>query len=330
MFIDEVEISVKAGKGGDGVASFRHEKFVPKGGPDGGDGGDGGDIIFIVNPNTDTLSYFNTRKKFKASDGERGKNKKMYGKNASDLILSVPQGTLIYELKNNQKIKITDLSANYQKLVICKGGIGGLGNVHFKSATHQTPREFTKGTKGEQKRLVLELQLIADVGIIGLPNAGKSTLISAISDAKPKIAPYPFTTLNPNLGVVNYKSSRFIIADIPGLIEGASEGKGLGHKFLRHVMRTKILVHLIDINSTDYMADFKKINLELIKFSQNISQKPQIITFNKIDLISAIDLPKIKTKILKKFNKHSIYFISTLKKINLNNLLDKIYPLLTK
>lgn len=322
MFIDEVEILVEAGKGGDGIASFRREKYVPKGGPDGGDGGKGGDIILKVDNNLDTLSYFNTRKNFRADDGERGKRRKMHGKNAENLILPVMQGTVVYEIVDGKKDKIIDLNEKDQNYIVTKGGKGGLGNDHFKSSTHQTPREFTRGAKGEKKQIVLELELIADVGLIGLPNAGKSTLISAISNSKAQIASYPFTTTIPNLGVVQYKANRFVIADIPGLIEGASTGKGLGHKFLRHLSRTKILIHIIDITDPNIFANYDNINQELIKFNPDLINKKQLIVFNKIDELDKATLTKIKAKIKKHFKTKKTYFISAAGRINLPILQD--------
>ena len=299
MFTDEVIIKIKAGKGGDGLVSFWREKFVPKGGPDGGDGGDGGDIIFKVDERVNTLSFFNTRKQFKAEDGEKGKKARCRGKNGRDLILRVPPGTIVYQILNSKietlnksKIqdskfkKVADLTKDGQKMVIARGGRGGWGNVHFATATHQTPKEAKPGQPGEEKILKLELQLIADVGIIGLPNSGKSTLLSRISAARPKIAEYPFTTLEPNLGVVRLgEDFSFVVADIPGLIKGASKGKGLGDKFLRHIKRTRLLVHLIDITSSDLVRDYKTIRSELKLFDPTLISKKEIIVLNKIDLL---------------------------------------------
>lgn len=329
MFIDEIEISLKAGKGGNGVATFRHEKFVPKGGPDGGDGGNGGNIYFITDSSTDTLSNFNLKKTFQAENGENGKNKKKYGKYGKDLYLKVPPGTIVYEIKNGKTNKIIDLLEEEMKYLICKGGKGGFGNVHFKSSTNQVPREFTKGEHGERKRIKLELQMIADVGLIGLPNAGKSSLISIISSAKPKIANYPFTTLVPNLGIVNYKNNKFIVADIPGLINKSSSGKGLGIKFLKHIKRTRLLVHLIDISDKNFLNNYKIINKELENFDPLLIKKPQIIVFNKIDLLSNNE-KKYKTIIKNKFKNKNYLFISILQKENISNLLDLILLKLKK
>lgn len=286
MLVDEAKIHIKAGRGGDGAVSFRREKYVPRGGPDGGDGGDGGDIIFHTTNSIDTLFDYSRLKDYKAENGYSGAKARKHGKNGGDLILRVPPGTVFYE---GQK-KIADLKKEGEDFIAASGGKGGLGNDHFKTATNQTPREFTAGKPGEQKDLRLVLKLIADVGIIGLPNAGKSTLISAISHAKPKIADYPFTTLEPVLGVASYDKKQIILADIPGLIEGASEGKGLGHKFLRHIERTKLLLHLIDASTLNLQKDYETIRRELEKFNKNLAKKPEIIVLSKTDLVD--ELPK--------------------------------------
>ncbi|OQA53288.1 MAG: GTPase Obg [candidate division WS2 bacterium ADurb.Bin280] len=288
MLIDQVDIEVRAGKGGDGAVSFRHEKYVEKGGPDGGDGGDGGDVILKCAQNVDSLRFFSHQKEFSAQGGGNGAKNKRHGKNGENLILTVPPGTQVIDLETNKQI--ADLKKCDDTFVVAKGGKGGLGNVHFASATHQTPREFKAGERGEEKKLRLEMKLIADVGLIGLPNAGKSTLISAISSARPKVADYPFTTLEPNLGVVSYDDKSFIVCDIPGLIEGASEGKGLGHKFLKHVERTNVLVHLIDATSADTKSDYQKIRKELENFSNKLTQKKELVVLTKADLVSK--LPK--------------------------------------
>lgn len=299
MLTDEVKIKVEAGKGGDGSASFRREKYVPKGGPDGGDGGDGGNIIFRVDGNQNTLTFFNTRKEFRSEDGENGGKKKLHGKNGQDLVLTVPPGTLIYGIYGKAERRLFDLTGSNQEVVVVRGGRGGWGNVHFATATHQTPHEFEPGKPGEKKTLRLELQMIADVGIIGLPNAGKSTLLARISQAKPKIANYPFTTLEPNLGVVNAGDFSFVVADIPGLIKGASAGKGLGHKFLRHVKRTKILVHLIDANNSDPLRDYFEIRDELKDFSFDLIKKPEIVCITKVETISEREQRKLYQKVAK-------------------------------
>lgn len=330
MLIDEVKIKVKAGDGGRGIISFCHEKYRPKGGPDGGDGGKGGDIIFRVDNNVNTLTFFNTRKEFCAPNGDMGHKNKSTGKSAQDLFLTVPQGTLIYEIDGNKHIKIADLTETGKNFRVAKGGKGGLGNYNFCSSTNQAPRIATNGEAGEEKTILLELRMIADVGLIGLPNAGKSTLLSKISHARPKIADYPFTTLEPNLGIASIDNFSFTIADIPGLIAGASGGKGLGHKFLRHIKRTKLLVHLIDITSLNIKADYKTIRQELKEYDKDLSQKPEIIAINKIDLISSDELLKIKT-ICKTLKPH---FISTasgegIQKLlyEIKNKLKKILPL---
>ncbi len=282
---DKVEISIKAGDGGNGAVSFRREMYVPYGGPDGGDGGKGGDVIIRADKSTDSLRFFRHRKMYQAENGHNGAGKKKYGKDGKDLILLVPPGTMITTIDEDGKEELlTDLENIDDKVVVGVGGKGGLGNVHFKSSTNQTPRLALRGEKGEEKTLRLELRLIADVGIIGYPNAGKSTLLAAASAAKPKIASYPFTTLEPVLGVVNIGTTSFVMAEIPGLIEGAHLGKGLGHDFLRHAMRTKILIHLISGTSDTPADDMIKVNNELAKFDISLAQKPQIIALNKIDL----------------------------------------------
>ncbi|PKL36860.1 GTPase ObgE [Candidatus Peregrinibacteria bacterium HGW-Peregrinibacteria-1] len=290
MFSDEVQIKVIAGKGGNGCASFRREKFVPKGGPDGGDGGRGGSVIIKVNPHINTLSYYTNKKAYNAENGTPGKGKKMHGRNGEHLILEVPPGTMVF---NKQKTEMyADLNHDGDQVIITKGGLGGKGNVHFVSSTHQAPKFAEKGEPGEERDIILELKLVADVGIIGLPSAGKSTLISVISNAKPKIAAYHFTTIVPNLGVVDMKKfggsseESFVVADIPGLIEGASEGKGLGHQFLKHISRNNILVHLLDGTSSDIKKDHQTVRKELKKYDADLYKKPEIIAINKSDLLT--------------------------------------------
>lgn len=289
MFCDKTKVRFIAGKGGNGCISFRREKFVPKGGPDGGDGGKGGSCITQADENINTLFDFNTKKLFRARNGENGGGKDMHGKNAEDLILKVPVGTMIFE---NDKL-VADLSKKGDTYTAVEGGIGGLGNARFKTSVYRAPRFAESGEPGEEKELTLELKLVADVGLVGLPNAGKSTLISHISNAKPKIANYPFTTLIPNLGVVKNK---FIVADIPGLIEGAHLGKGLGHDFLRHVSRTRVLIHLLDGTLPEIEKNYKKINAELKKYDSSLLKKPQLIAINKIDAVAKEDLEKKKKK----------------------------------
>ena len=284
MLIDEATITIRAGKGGDGVVSFRREKYVDKGGPDGGDGGDGGSIILECSDQVHTLSDFARLKDFRAEDGHPGERMRRHGKDGKDLILKVPPGTVV---SDNNRV-IVDLKDLGGKVVITEGGKGGLGNVHFASAINQTPKQFKPGTPGEEKSVRLALKLIADVGLIGLPNSGKSTLISVISNARPKIADYPFTTLEPCLGVASYHEKKLIVCDIPGLIEGAAEGRGLGHKFLRHIERTRILVHLIDATSTDIDRDYKSVRTELKKYNPELLHKKEIIVLTKIDLIKKL------------------------------------------
>jgi len=286
MFIDEAIIDIEAGKGGNGAVSFRHEKYVAKGGPDGGDGGDGGDIVFTASNSIYALANYARLKQYKAENGFAGSRAKRHGKNGQDLILSVPPGTIFSDLNTNTIV--ADLKKEGESFVAVMGGKGGLGNVHFATSTNQTPHEFKPGEDGQKTKLKLELKLIADVGIIGLPNAGKSTLISAISNSKPKVADYPFTTLEPVLGSVKFDDKNIIFADIPGLIEGAHSGKGLGHKFLRHIERTKILLHLIDATSDNLERDYKTIRKELDKFSPKLSLKKEIVVLSKMDLAGKI------------------------------------------
>ncbi|MBN1452118.1 MAG: GTPase ObgE [Anaerolineales bacterium] len=284
MFIDQVEIHVKSGKGGNGVVHFRREKYVPRGGPDGGDGGKGGDVILEVKPTLNTLN-FRHKERFLAEDGRPGAKQNMYGRSGEDLVIYVPPGTVVYEILDGEAPSLLgDLTEPGQRLTVCKGGRGGRGNTHFKSSTVQVPRTAEKGEPAEEKRLKLELKLIADIGLVGLPNAGKSTLLTVLTNARPKIAPYPFTTLEPNLGVANIdEDTTVVLADIPGLIEGAHEGAGLGHEFLRHIQRTRVLIHLLDGLSSDPVADYSQINSELALFDPHLSKKPQIVVLNKID-----------------------------------------------
>jgi len=286
MFIDQVEIFVRSGKGGDGMVHFRREKFVPRGGPDGGDGGKGGDVVFEVKSTLNTLSTFRPKQKFKAEDGVGGGSSQLTGRGGKDLVIHVPPGTVIFELPadGGQPILLGDLTQPGERLIVCKGGRGGRGNQHFATSRNQAPRTAERGEPWEEKHLKLELKLIADIGLIGVPNAGKSTLLSVLTNAKPKIAAYPFTTLEPNLGVANIDDdTTVVLADIPGLIEGAAEGAGLGHDFLRHIQRTRVLVHLLDGLSPDPLADYSQINAELSLFDPNLAKKPQIVALNKID-----------------------------------------------
>ncbi len=282
MFIDQAEIVVRSGRGGNGMVHFHREKFVPRGGPDGGDGGRGGDVIFEVRLALSTLQAFRHVTRYSAADGKGGGPNDMSGKSAEDLIVPVPPGTVVYDSLTGDLVG--DLTEAGQRLTVCKGGRGGRGNTHFKSATHQAPRTAEKGEPGEEKRLKLELKLIADIGLIGVPNAGKSTLLSVLTNARPKIAPYPFTTLEPNLGVADVDDQRTVVlADIPGLIEGASHGAGLGIDFLRHIQRTRVLIHLLDGLSSDPLADYSQINSEMSLFDPELARKPQVVALNKID-----------------------------------------------
>jgi GTP-binding protein len=320
-FVDEVEIFVKAGKGGDGCVAFRREKFVPKGGPWGGDGGKGGDVILRAVRNKKTLIDFYFKKHFFAENGGNGSSNNKKGKDGEDLILEVPCGTIVKEIKNGEEKVIADLVNEGDNVIVAKGGKGGLGNTHFKSPTNQAPRIATKGEKGEEKIIKLELKLIADVGIIGYPNSGKSTLLSKISKARPKIADYPFTTIEPNLGVVDLGDFRsFVVADIPGLIEGASKGKGLGIKFLKHIERTKILVHLIDMSENDIINRYENLRNELKNYSSKLIEKKEIVVGNKIDLEES---KKNIEKAKEYFN--DIIFISALKGDGIKDLLERIW-----
>ena len=309
-FLDQAKIYIKAGNGGNGSASFRREKFVEFGGPDGGDGGSGGSVVFTADKNLNTLIDFRYQQHFKAEKGQDGKGKKQTGKSGKDLILKVPVGTQIFEEDNNTLIE--DLAKSDQKIIIANGGRGGLGNVRFKSSINRAPRKKTDGSKGESFCVWLQLKVIADVGIVGMPNSGKSSLLSVLTDAKPKIANYPFTTINPNLGVTNYNNKEITLADIPGLIEGAHEGIGLGDKFLRHIERCKNILHLIDITSDNLIENYSKVRKELFKYSNKLTKKREIIVFNKIDMESDSDINK-KVDVFNKKIKKKIYKISALK-----------------
>ena len=323
-FLDQVKIHVKAGDGGAGSSSFRREKFIEFGGPDGGDGGDGGSVFLFAEENLNTLIDFRFQQHFKAEKGQNGMGKKKTGRNGKDLILKVPIGTQIFEEDNNTLIE--DLRKVGQKIIIAQGGKKGLGNVRFKSSTNRAPRKKTDGSEGESFWIWLQLKVIADIGIIGMPNAGKSSLLSVLTKAKPKIANYPFTTINPNLGVTSYSDKEITIADIPGLIEGAHEGVGLGDKFLRHIERCKSLIHLIDITENDILENYLKIRKELSKYSNGLLKKKEIIVFNKIDIINVNEINEkinyFKTKIKKKIYKISVAQnkgLLTLRKLLINN-----------
>lgn len=300
-FIDEVKIQVFAGNGGNGVASFRREKFIPKGGPDGGDGGHGGSIYALADHNLNTLIDYRFTPVFRAKRGENGRGSDCYGKGAEDIVLHMPVGTIITNDLTGELV--ADLEHDQQKVLLAKGGKGGLGNLHFKSSTNRAPRQFTYGEAGEQLELRLELRVLADVGLLGLPNAGKSTLIRAVSAARPKVADYPFTTLYPNLGVVRVDSGRsFVMADIPGLIEGAAEGAGLGHRFLKHLSRTRLLLHVIDVAPFDENIDIaysvRALVDELHKFDETLYRKPRWLVFNKVDMLPEDEQQAVCTRLL--------------------------------
>jgi GTP-binding protein len=301
-FLDQAKIYIKAGDGGAGSASFRREKYIEFGGPDGGDGGNGGSIILESEENLNTLIDFRYRQHFKAETGKSGSKKNKTGAGGKDLILKVPVGTQIYEEDNNTLIY--DLTKNKERFVVATGGKGGLGNTRFKSSTNRTPRKKTGGKKGEEFWIWLQLKVIADVGIIGLPNAGKSSFLSKCTKAKPKIANYPFTTINPNLGVLNINHKEIVLADIPGLIEGSHKGIGLGDRFLRHIERCKTLIHLIDISEKDILGNYLKIKSELSKYDKKILKKTEIIIFNKLDLIDMDSITEKLENFRKKIKKN--------------------------
>lgn len=309
-FIDEAKIYVKAGDGGNGVATFRREKYIPMGGPDGGDGGKGGSIYAVADRNINTLVDYRYTRKFLAQRGENGRGSDCYGAGGEDIVLRMPVGTVIADL-NTEEV-IADLDQHDKKVLIAKGGKGGLGNIHFKSSTNRSPRKCTKGEQGEELELKLELKVLADVGLLGLPNAGKSTLIRAISAARPKVADYPFTTLHPNLGVVRVDAEKsFVVADVPGLIEGAADGAGLGIRFLKHLQRTRILLHLVDVAPMDPDADPVRdavaIVQELDKYSPELAQKPRWLVLNKLDLIPEDEREQRVADFLKAYKKASKY-----------------------
>jgi GTP-binding protein len=310
-FIDEARIEVHAGKGGDGVASFRREKFVPRGGPDGGDGGRGGSIFAIADRNINTLIDYRYARNHRAKNGQKGMGSDCYGRAAADIELRMPVGTVVSDAETGEIL--FDLAQHGDRVTLAQGGRGGLGNLHFKSSTNRAPRQFTVGEPGVSRYLQLELKVLADVGLLGMPNAGKSTLIRAISAAKPKVADYPFTTLQPNLGVVRADENRsFVVADIPGLIEGAAEGAGLGHQFLRHLARTKLLLHVIDVvppdPDADVVRDAKALVRELRKYDETLYRKPRWLVFNKLDLVPEKEREKLVQSLLKKLGAKRKHF----------------------
>ena len=321
-FLDQAKIYIKAGNGGSGASSFRREKYIEFGGPDGGDGGSGGSIILESERNLNTLIDFRYRQHFKAENGRPGSKKNKTGASGKDLVLRIPVGTQIYEEDNNTLIY--DFTDNKDKFVVATGGKGGLGNTKFKSSTNRAPKRKTDGGKGEEFWIWLQLKVIADIGIIGLPNAGKSSFLSKCTRAKPKIANYPFTTINPNLGVLNINHKEIVLADIPGLIEGSHKGIGLGDKFLRHIERCKILIHLIDVSEKNVMENYLKVRSELSKYDKSILKKKEIIIFNKVDLINKKTIEE-NIKIFKKRIKKNFETISLITNENLEKVKKIIY-----
>ena len=326
-FIDEAYLEVRAGDGGSGASSFRREKYIPFGGPDGGDGGKGGDVLFRVNPNSNTLIDFQNRKIFEAKNGERGSGKNKSGSAGEDLIINVPNGTVIYDDVTNEEL--LDCVDETKEYLIAKGGEGGHGNARFKSSTNRAPRKSTPGFKGEIRSLRLELKSLADVGLVGFPNAGKSTFLNYVSSAKPKIGSYPFTTLRPHLGTIKGSESSYVIADIPGLIEGASDGAGLGTKFLKHISRTGLLLIFVDLYPTENLSPTKQASLlykELETYKDDLTQKISWIVCNKIDLLEEDELTKTKAEILTNlnFSEDKIFMISAATGNGIDHLLKKL------
>ena len=319
MFADKAEIEVRAGKGGDGRMGFRHEKYKAKGGADGGDGGRGGSVIFAASHNQNTLSKYRTNRLIQADEGQAGGNNRKAGRGGQDVIVPVPVGTLIYETDQ----LLADLDQDGAQAMIAKGGRGGFGNAHFISSTRQTPRLAELGEPGEKRRITLELKLVADVGLVGLPNAGKSTLLSVISNAKPEIADYPFTTVVPNLGVVDFEQNTFLVADIPGLIEGASQGKGLGDDFLRHIERTAVVLHLISVDSPNLVADYQTIMNELASYKIDLTGRPQIVVLTKIETVEP-KLVEAALKRIKKITKNPVFTISAVAHRGLDPVLREV------
>lgn len=318
-FIDEAKIEVRAGRGGNGCLSFRREKYVPRGGPDGGDGGDGGSVILVVNQNLNTLLDYRYRHHYVAKNGKHGRGKKMHGRTGENVELKVPPGTTVYDDKG---ALLCDLLHPGERFVIAKGGRGGRGNAHFATPTNRTPTKFEPGEEGEKRIVKLELRLIADVGIVGYPNSGKSTLLKSISAASPKVADYPFTTLSPNLGVVDLVDfERFVVADIPGIIEGAHLGKGMGLEFLRHIERTRLLVFLIDVSKKDSVLDYQRLKAELNTYDPELMEKPKILVFNKVDLLDEVHRSKIDDSL-------PVFYISALLKKGLEPLLKQMQAML--
>ena len=327
MFVDKATVYVKAGDGGNGAVSFRHEIYVDKGGPDGGDGGKGGDVIFQADSNTNTLVDFRFKPELRAEPGEGGAKRRRHGKQGSDLTVSVPVGTVVRE---GARI-LADFTEAGQSVVIAKGGDGGFGNAHFKSSTRQTPRVAEKGEVGDELELVLELKLIADVGLVGLPNAGKSTFLSVVTNAKPEIADYAFTTLTPHLGVADIDKNTLLVADIPGLIEGAAEGKGLGHEFLRHVERTGVLLHLIDAYNNDIVEAYKTIRTELALHDKTLAKRPEIVALTKVEGLDDEIIADLKAQLIDVgVKKGSIFAISSQAHVGTPELLRKLWAVVER
>jgi GTP-binding protein len=326
MFADRAKIIIKSGKGGDGHVSFRREKFVPAGGPDGGDGGKGGDVVFEIDNGMNNLSDYRHRRKFAATAGEEGGKKKCHGKNGTDLVLKVPEGTVVKDAASGKVI--ADMSRDNRRQVVLKGGRGGLGNMHFATSTMQAPKYAQPGGPSIELEVQLELKVLADVGLVGFPNVGKSTLLSRLTNANPEIANYHFTTLNPILGVVDLEDGKgFVMADIPGLIEGASEGVGLGHEFLRHIERTKVLLHLVDgasVEGRDPVEDIKTINEELSAYNMDLMSKPQIIVANKMDAVSPEEKEAILAKLRVAFPDNKIFVISAVSGEGIDPLIREV------
>jgi GTP-binding protein len=328
-FVDEATIDVAAGDGGAGCASFRREKFIPFGGPNGGDGGRGGSIYAVADSNLNTLIDYRYARRHQAKNGEAGRGSDQYGAAADDIVLRMPVGTILTDLESGQVV--AELLVPGEPVLVCKGGDGGFGNLHFKSSTNRSPRQKTPGWPGEHKKLKLELRVLADVGLLGMPNAGKSTLIAAISNAKPKIADYPFTTLHPNLGVVRAGPERsFVVADVPGLIEGAAEGAGLGHYFLRHLQRTRLLLHVVDIapfdDSIDPVQQAKAIVAELKKYDESLHAKPRWLVLNKIDMLTADEHEARVKDFVKRLRwKGPVFQISALARTGLDPLVQAVH-----
>jgi len=330
MFIDHAKIHVKAGDGGAGMVSFHTEKFVTNGGPDGGDGGKGGDVVFVAVERLSNLAPFRFKHKFVAEDGAKGMNRKMYGKGGDDLEIAVPVGTVIKDVTTDRIL--ADMTENGQRVVIARGGKGGLGNMHYANAVRQAPQFARAGMPGEELDLYVELKLIADVGLVGYPNAGKSTLLSVLTNAKPKIADYPFTTLEPVLGVVQSYDMSYVIADIPGIIEDAHQGAGLGHDFLRHIERTRLLVHVVDVSAKDGRDpydDFVSINNELMQFNKELASRPQIVVANKCDDASEEEVEMFVDSV-REAGYEDIFVISAAARIGLKELCDKITEMVSK